>query len=121
MIHSSPTFLYISMDISPSIALYRSLHEIMVNPDCECTDNPNAAHYSVTLPGTRVTESDSGEPEDELSELVRPGYNTIQFDPFQTFIYEQFDFIKILLTYINLTYLLTSVSLINHSISSCFL
>lgn len=33
--------------------------------------------YSVTLPGTRVTESDSGEPEDDLSELVRSGYNTI--------------------------------------------
>jgi hypothetical protein len=31
----------------------------------------------VTLPGTRVTESDCGEPEDDLSELVRPGYNTI--------------------------------------------
>lgn len=34
---------------------------------------------SVTLPGTRVTERDCGEPEDELSELVRPGYNTILF------------------------------------------
>jgi len=36
---------------------------------------------SVTLPGTRVTESDCGKPENELSELVRPGYNTIQSDP----------------------------------------
>jgi hypothetical protein len=35
---------------------------------------------SVTLPGTRVTESDCGKPENELSELVRPGYNTIQSD-----------------------------------------
>ena len=60
-----------------SVALYRSLHEIMGNPDCECTDNPNAVHRSVTLPGTRVTESDCGKPEDELSELVRSGYNTI--------------------------------------------
>jgi len=24
--------------------LYRSLHEIMVNPNCECIDNPNAIH-----------------------------------------------------------------------------
>jgi hypothetical protein len=32
---------------------------------------------SVTMPGTRVTESDCGKPEDELSELVRPGYSTI--------------------------------------------
>ena len=53
----------------------------MDNPDCECIDNPNAVHHSVTLPGTRVTESDCGEPEDELSELVRPGYNTIQSYP----------------------------------------
>jgi hypothetical protein len=35
---------------------------------------------SVTLPGTRVTESDCGKPEDELSELVRQGYSTISFD-----------------------------------------
>jgi len=34
---------------------------------------------SVILPGTRVTESDSGKPEDELSELVRSGYSTILF------------------------------------------
>ncbi|WP_292389813.1 hypothetical protein [Methanosarcina sp. UBA5] len=34
---------------------------------------------SVTLPGTRVTESDCGKPEDELSELVRQGYSTIFF------------------------------------------
>ncbi|AKB56054.1 hypothetical protein MSBRM_3056 [Methanosarcina barkeri MS] len=32
---------------------------------------------SVTLPCTRVTESDCGKPEDELSELVRKGYSTI--------------------------------------------
>ncbi len=32
---------------------------------------------SVTLLGTRVTEKDCGKPEDDLSELVRPGYNTI--------------------------------------------
>ncbi|MDW5549385.1 MULTISPECIES: hypothetical protein [Methanosarcina] len=32
---------------------------------------------SVILPCTRVTESDCGKPEDELSELVRQGYSTI--------------------------------------------
>lgn len=32
---------------------------------------------SVTLLGTRVTERDCGKPEDDLSELVRPGYSTI--------------------------------------------
>jgi len=51
----------------------------MGNPDCECTDNPNAVHNSVTLTDTRVTESDCGKPENELSELVRSGYNTILY------------------------------------------
>jgi len=32
---------------------------------------------SVILLGTRVTERDCGKPEDDLSELVRPGYSTI--------------------------------------------
>lgn len=38
---------------------------------------PMRYNGSVILPGTRVTESDCGIPEDELSELVRSGYNTI--------------------------------------------
>ncbi|MDQ1252329.1 MAG: hypothetical protein QG646_1450 [Euryarchaeota archaeon] len=42
-------FLYIKIDICYAIALYRSLHEIMGNPDCDCIDNPNAVHNSVTL------------------------------------------------------------------------
>jgi hypothetical protein len=41
----------------------------------------------VTLPGTRVTESDCGKPENELSELVRPGYSTI-LSCFQNLSYE---------------------------------
>jgi len=33
------------MDVFHFVALYRSLHEIMGKPDCECIDNPNAVHW----------------------------------------------------------------------------
>lgn len=50
---------------------------------------------SVTLLGTRVTERDCGKPEDELSELVRPGYSTILYESiFIKLIFTQIHFYK---------------------------